>query len=1256
MCRLMAYVGPEILVADVVLWPSRSIIKQSYEARERRNDSSLPCHLGYGNLNGDGFGIGWYSPCSMNDASPCTFTSVTPAWNNDNLNRLAMKLKSGLIFAHVRAAYPGMPVSEQNCHPFAHENYLFMHNGVVAGFLDIRRQLISIMNDEAYNAVQSFHSDSAVCFGLFLHHLPDTKKRQTPEVLLRAIQATVSTITRVQKENGIEGTSLLNFVVTDGVTTVATRYADDPDTIPASLYYAEGYSYDRSQACHATSLASQASKTIHSSSQPSGSATGKRGGAVIGEGNYGLSYAGSETRVCLVASEPVTDCTSDWNAVEPNTALVISKDSKGILTVFKAWLANEGEHPDNEEVYRCLETVDEKLVDGGLDAAHSGKCKKGILRSGSLKSGSGGTTPRGGGENDLRLDDAVTPRSIQDPCHVLSGHRGPVTTVKSNVEYLFSGGADGLIRVWALSDYTCIKTLQGHRDPIRRIDFAGEYLMSAGAETIRLWDLKTFECISVVKTNSKASVTALACDASGAAFVGSVDCRIKKYSPESLLNTSRDNRIEKKKLRHPLFGRDKDLDKFSLSLEKNRVDPICTTFATKGHCSSVTCLSVCDDVVCSGSHDSTIRVWSAEDLSFQKVLRGHRGSVLALTRIKGFLLSGGRDSVVRVWDLETWVCCDILRGHESSVLSISAHEGLGMFASSSADGTVRLWDLQTLSCLKVFEAIPRMIGFDSLYYHAPPCMACVISPPYVIVCSDDGEISLHDACVCDGDDELEIEENGIIRSKTPDIIRRVPSRLDTTSAAISARIEREFEKSLRSFIKIQTVSADPGRKQDCFQGAKFLLRLLESIGAEVKLAPTMEGKNPLVMGRIGNDPALKTITFYGHYDVQPAMEPDWSHYPFELHAKDGYYIGRGVSDNKGPILAFIFAVREMLEELRYSEDGSGKMPVNVAFLFEGEEENGSIGFKEAVQDNIRWFEGTEAIFISNTLWVGEAHPCITYGMRGMMNMSVEIRGPAKDLHSGNEGGVFSEPLADLTKLLASLVDSRSNVCVPGFYEDVKESCLDIAMQRLEDSNEFSLEGYRAYLGVKELTVGRTEEELLWARWCQPTLSVVDVRVGTAEDEDTAHYRFGPTRFSVIPRAAVGKVSVRFVPNQDSESIIKRLTDHLKHEFAKLRSGNSIKITVHSVGDWWEADPNCKLVKLAESAIQDVWKETPLLVREGGTMPVASALEKLLHAPALLLPMGQSSDNCHLSNERIRRLNLFRGKSVIKHLLKSFDKK
>ena len=400
--------------------------------------------------------------------------------------------------------------------------------------------------------------------------------------------------------------------------------------------------------------------------------------------------------------------------------------------------------------------------------------------------------------------------------------------------------------------------------------------------------------------------------------------------------------------------------------------------------------------------------------------------------------------------------------------------------------------------------------------------------------------------------------------------------------------------------------------------------------------------------------------------------------------QDGYFIGRGVSDNKGPLLAFVYAVKELLEESEFHLNierkkssgndvkdssfefqdlrlGNGEtisgaskilkhLPVNVVFLFEGEEENGSIGFHQAVNHNLHWFEGTKVVLISNTLWVGENRPCLTYGMRGMLTMSVEITGAIKDLHSGNEGGVFSEPLADLTKILSSLVDSRSTICVPGFYDDVCPDMLTPAMERLQTSSEFSLDGYRKAIGVQELTAGRSEVELLTARWCQPSLSIVDVRVGTTDEAGNAHYRFGPTRFSVIPRAAVGKISVRFVPNQDAKKLTEHLTAHIHHEFAKLRSGNSISVRLHSMGDWWEAEPQSKLMRIAESAIENVWNETPLLVREGGTMPVSRALEKMLDAPALLVPMGQASDNCHLANERMRRINLFRGKNVIKNIM------
>jgi di- and tripeptidase/Cys-Gly metallodipeptidase DUG1 len=315
-------------------------------------------------------------------------------------------------------------------------------------------------------------------------------------------------------------------------------------------------------------------------------------------------------------------------------------------------------------------------------------------------------------------------------------------------------------------------------------------------------------------------------------------------------------------------------------------------------------------------------------------------------------------------------------------------------------------------------------------------------------------------------------------------------------------------------------------------------------------------------------------------------------------------------------------------------------------------------------------------------------------MRGMIALSIEVSGPARDLHScvrlrprsaeagraletdrptdrptdrspitdrcpneirsGNEGGVFSEPLADLSKVLASLVDGRSAILVPGFCDGARPGMLEAAMARLDGAAgaaEFSLDGYRAALGVARLSAGLTERELLEQRWCAPSLSVVDVRVGTAADAaDSAHYRFGPTRFSVIPRAAVGQVSIRFVPDQDAAALVAALEAHVRHEFAKLRSGNRVELRVHSVGDWWEADPGSALMRLAEDAVAAEWGERPLLVREGGTMPVASTLEKMLGAPALLVPMGQASDNCHLANERIRRLNLMRGKNVVKNIL------
>ncbi|KAI8475319.1 MAG: Zn-dependent exopeptidase [Monoraphidium minutum] len=437
-------------------------------------------------------------------------------------------------------------------------------------------------------------------------------------------------------------------------------------------------------------------------------------------------------------------------------------------------------------------------------------------------------------------------------------------------------------------------------------------------------------------------------------------------------------------------------------------------------------------------------------------------------------------------------------------------------------------------------------------------------------------------------------------------------------------------------------------RDECLRGAKYLARLLEGLGCEVRLAAHVEGKNPVVMGRLGFNPAHPTVVFYGHYDVQPALEPDWGTRPFELAAVDGYLYGRGTSDNKGPVLAFIYAVKEMLD---CWQAAGGVAPLNVAFIIEGEEENGSTGFREALTANLGWFSDADVVVISNTVWVGERLPCLTYGMRGMVTASIEVTGPARDVHSGNDGGVFSEPMADLFKLLAGRAIAAAARSAAAFAAAVPAARAHRPPRALAPLTPPDRPPPRRAIGVPRLTAPPNKHDLLVARWCQPSLSVVDVRAGGAAPQGgRSLYRFGPTRFSVIPRSAVGKVSIRFVPEQDASHLIAALTAHVRAQFEALGSANSVDVRVHSVGDWWEADPESDVFKMAERAVRREWGVAPLYVREGGTMPVASLIEKLLGAPALLIPMGQSSDSCHLANERLRRLNLVKGKNVVRHLM------
>jgi ergothioneine biosynthesis protein EgtC len=276
MCRFLIYKGGAILMDELLMQPSNSLIRQSHHARE----SSDP-------LNGDGFGIGWYTPAI--DRAPCVFTSVTPAWNSRNLQHLAQYIKSSCFFAHLRAASQSMLVSEVNCHPFQYGRFLWMHNGTVAEFPKIKRQLRQSLSDDTYNCIQGT-TDSEHAFAVFLNKLADPYGDYACDVLQHAMEATIDQLNMWSREAEIGRPSYYNFAVTDGRSVIATRYASESAQEPPSLYFSSGTKFECS------------------------------------DGVGRMIQIDQSQHAVIIASEPLTDAKEDWAPIPKNHLLMVTQD------------------------------------------------------------------------------------------------------------------------------------------------------------------------------------------------------------------------------------------------------------------------------------------------------------------------------------------------------------------------------------------------------------------------------------------------------------------------------------------------------------------------------------------------------------------------------------------------------------------------------------------------------------------------------------------------------------------------------------------------------------------------------------------------------------------------------------------------------------------------------------------------------------------------------------------------------------------
>ena len=431
---------------------------------------------------------------------------------------------------------------------------------------------------------------------------------------------------------------------------------------------------------------------------------------------------------------------------------------------------------------------------------------------------------------------------------------------------------------------------------------------------------------------------------------------------------------------------------------------------------------------------------------------------------------------------------------------------------------------------------------------------------------------------------------------------------------------------LKAFLRFPSISTQPEHAPDLASCAEWLREKLSAIGLTAIVHPT-EG-SPVVVAFTPRDPAKRTVLIYGHYDVQPP-EPlaGWTTPPFEPRVEAGRIYARGAADNKGQILAHILGVAATLRE-------KGELPVNVIFLIEGEEEIGSTHLEEFLREH-REELACDLVAISDTAMGPGNTPALTYALRGIAAMELLVRGPARDLHSGLFGGVVA-------RLIASLHDDEGRVRIPGFYDAVRplapwerEAAADLEKAAGGDAAIKSLAGVNDLAGEK----GFTTIERIGAR---PTAEVNGIGGG---------YQGAGTK-TVLPKEAFAKITFRLVADQDASVILADAEEYLR---AQTPPGVLLEIVTGHSGAPYQYDPNSPDGLAARKALAGAFGAEPLLLRDGGSIPILATLKEILGADSYLLGLANPDSQIHSPDENMLVENFLGGIRMNQILLEDLGK-
>lgn len=423
---------------------------------------------------------------------------------------------------------------------------------------------------------------------------------------------------------------------------------------------------------------------------------------------------------------------------------------------------------------------------------------------------------------------------------------------------------------------------------------------------------------------------------------------------------------------------------------------------------------------------------------------------------------------------------------------------------------------------------------------------------------------------------------------------------------------------LFEWLRIPSISAQPDRAGEVRRSAEHCAWLMRDAGLEhVEVLETPGA--PAVYGDWCHaGPQAPTVVVYGHHDVQPVDPLElWSSPPFEPVIVDGDCLARGAIDDKGQVLYEIEAVRGTLSQ-------QGRLPVNLKFLVEGEEESGSPNFEALLLEEAARL-ACDAVVVSDTGMWGPAVPSICVGMRGLVAFDVEVRTGERDLHSGSFGGAVPNPAHVLASMVAALHDDQGRVTLPGFYDDVRE--LTAAERASLEALPFDEEAWRANAGVGALT-GEEGRHLLERISTRPTCDVVGITVGYG----------GPGTKTIVPARGGAKVTFRLVPDQDPAKVEESFRAWVA---ARSPAGAEVEVTPHGGVAPALTPVEHPAVGALSRAIESVWGRAPLFTREGGSGP-EEALGRVLAAPVLFLGVGLPGDRIHSPNERMVMEQFWRG--------------